>query len=121
MDPSKNYEEQMEDARKCLEECIYGDWEIYGDSNRISDKWLKSKVGKCFINHKFTLGKLILAGEPKPPEVLEQHWKDLVAKTNQPSWLEKSKSMATIAQKRGIRNSTRTRVEKAVSVRLVYY
>jgi hypothetical protein len=118
MDPSKNYEE---DARRRLEERIYGDWEIYGNSNRISDKWLKSEVGKCHINHRFILGKLILAGEPKPPEVLEQHWKDLVAKTNQPSWLEKSKSMATIAQKRGIRNSTRTKVEKAVSVRLVYY
>jgi hypothetical protein len=60
----------MEDARRRLEECIYGDWEIYGDSNRISDKLLKSEVGKCHINHRFTLGKLILAGEPKTPEYL---------------------------------------------------
>jgi hypothetical protein len=108
----------MEDARRRLEECIYGDWEIYGDSNRISDKLLKSEVGKCHINHRFILGKLILAGEPKTPEVPKQYWKDLVAKRIHLLWLEKSKSMAAIARKRGVRNSTRTKV---VSIRLVCY
>jgi hypothetical protein len=73
MDPSKNFDKQTKDARRCLEEHIYSKWEIYGDSTRISEKWLKSKVGKCLINHRFTLGKLIIAGEPKPPEVTEQH------------------------------------------------
>jgi hypothetical protein len=73
MDPSKNYKEQADDAKRRLEDRKHDEWETYGDATRISDKWLKSEVGKCLINNRFTLGKLILAGEPKLPEVPDEH------------------------------------------------
>jgi hypothetical protein len=116
MDPSKNYKEQREEAKRRLEDRIFNEWKIYREGSRISEKWLKYEVGKCLINNKFALGKLILAGKPKPPEVPEQHWKDSVDKKKNLSWLEKSKSMTAIARKRGIRNNTKAKVEKAISL-----
>jgi hypothetical protein len=114
LDPSKSYEGQTQDARDYLEDRIYAEWELNGDSTKVSEKWLKTEAGKALINNRFTLGRLILAGEEKPPEVNKQHWDDLVKLRNKPSWLAKSKTMASIAKKHGVRNSTRMKVEHAV-------
>jgi hypothetical protein len=119
LDPSKSYEGQTQDARDRLEDRIYTEWELYGDSTKVSKKWLKTEAGKALINNRFTLGRLILAREDKPPEINKQHWDDLVKMRNKPSWLAKSKTMASIAKKRGVRNSTHVKVEHTVSNRLV--
>jgi hypothetical protein len=94
---------------------------VYSDSHKVSEKWVKTEAGKVLINYRFTLGRLILTGDEKPLEVNKQHWEDLVKMRNKLDWLAKSKTMSSIARKRGLWNSTRLKVEQTVSKRLVSF
>jgi hypothetical protein len=47
LDPSKSYERQTQDVQDRLEDRIYAEWEVYGDSNKVSEKWVKTEAGKA--------------------------------------------------------------------------
>jgi hypothetical protein len=92
-----------------------------GDAKRLSEKWLKSEVGKALINYRHRMGKLIDAGEPKPPEMKKEFWDNLVRKRGTKDWKALSETMINVARHRGIRNKTRLRIEKSELIRLVSF
>jgi hypothetical protein len=63
--------------------------------------------------------KLIDTGEPKPPEMKEEFWDNLVKKRGTRDWKALSETMINVAKHQGVRNKTRVRIEKAELIRLV--
>ena len=76
-------------------------------------------MGTAIRTHRFILRKLIDEGKAKPPELREEFWDKLVDDRGIKEAQEKSTTMASIAKSRGLRNSTRKRVEKATTLQLV--
>jgi hypothetical protein len=73
LNPLVQWESQGDEAKKRLERHIYADYHYYGESSRISDKYLKREVGACITTYRFNLRKLIDEGKPKPPEIREDY------------------------------------------------
>jgi hypothetical protein len=80
---------------------------------------LKREVGASIRTHKFHLRKLIDEGKPKPPEIRDDFWDQLVDERGTKEAQAKSTTMASVAKNRGQRNSTRKRVEQATTIQLV--
>jgi hypothetical protein len=74
MNPSVGWKEQTEEDKMKLEDRVYNEWEFYGDSFRVSLKYLKVEVGKALLTLQHGYIKLIDAGEKKPPELTDKHW-----------------------------------------------
>jgi hypothetical protein len=119
LDPGPNWEGQTQSARDRLEERIRNEWLFTGESKRLSKKWLKSEVGKALINFRHRMGKLIDAGEPKPPEMKKEFWDNLVKKRGSRDWKALSETMMNVARHRSVRNKTRVSIEKSELIRLV--
>jgi hypothetical protein len=119
MNPSVGWKEQTEEDRMTLEDRVYNEWELYGDSFRVSLKYLKAEVGKAFITLQHGYMKLIDAGEKKPLELSDKYWELLNIKRKKLEEIEKSIEMTRVAKQRGARNSIRLKLEKATLVRLV--
>jgi hypothetical protein len=74
LDPGPNWEGQTQAVRDRLQEKIRNEWVFSREGKRLSEKWLlekwlKSEVRKALINFRHRMGKLIDAGELKPPEI----------------------------------------------------
>lgn len=54
-----------------------------------------------------------------PKNMNVEYWKKMVETKRTKAWKKKSKTMTTIAQKRGLWNSTKMKVEKSVCLQLV--
>lgn len=54
-----------------------------------------------------------------PKDMNVEHWEKMVETRRTKAWKAKSKTMTTIAKKRGFMNNTRVKVEKAVCLKLV--
>jgi hypothetical protein len=121
LDPLVQWESQLDEAKHRLEDRIYADYHYYGESSRVSEKYLKREVGACIRTHRFHLRRLIDKGKAKPPEIRQDLWQKLVDERGAKKALEKSTTMATIAKNRGQRNSTRKRVEQATTLQLVCF
>jgi hypothetical protein len=119
LDPGPNWEGQTQDARDRLQERIRNEWGFTGEAKRLSEKWLKSEVGKALINFCHRIGKLIDAGDPKPPELKKEFWENLAKKRGSKDWKNLFETMVNVAKYRGVRNKTRVRIEKSELIRLV--
>jgi hypothetical protein len=119
LNPLLQWESQADEAKKRLEQHIYADYHCYGEATRKSDKYLKREVGASIRTHKFHLRKLIDEGKPKPPEIRDDFWDQLVDERGTKEAQAKSTTMASVAKNRGQRNSTRKRVEQATTIQLV--
>jgi hypothetical protein len=80
MDPSKGWEKQTKEDRLKMEDGVYDEWEFYGDSSKVSLKFLKMEIGKALINIHHAYMKVVDANGLKPPELTDQHWEALKMK-----------------------------------------
>jgi hypothetical protein len=80
LDPGPNWNGQTQATRDRLAKRIRNEWDFVREGKRLSDKWLKSEVQKALINFQHRMGKLIDAKEPKPPEMKQEFWNNLVKK-----------------------------------------
>jgi hypothetical protein len=76
-------------------------------------------VGASIRTHRFHLRKLIDEDKPKPPEICEEFWQKLVDDKGTKEAQEKSMTMASITKNRGQRNTTRKKIEQAMTLQLV--
>jgi hypothetical protein len=86
LDPGPNWEGQTQDTHDRLQERIWNEWAFTGEAKRLSEKWLKSEVGKALINFRHRIGKLIDTGEPKPLELKKEFWDNLAKKRGSKDW-----------------------------------
>jgi hypothetical protein len=119
LDPGPNWDGQTQESRNRLQDRIRNEWVFIGEGKRLSEKWLKSEVGKALINFRHRMEKLIDAGESKPPEMRKEFWDNLVKKRGTRDWKNLSETMVNVARHRGVRNKTRLRIEKSELIRLV--
>jgi hypothetical protein len=67
LNPLLQWESQVEDAQKRLENQIYADYHCYGEATQLGNKYLKHEVGASIRAHRFYLWKLNLRkGNPTP-------------------------------------------------------
>jgi hypothetical protein len=119
LDPGPNWNGQTQATRDRLAKRIRNEWDFVREGKRLSDKWLKSEVQKALINFQHRMGKLIDAKEPKPPEMKQEFWNNLVKKRRSRDLKALSETMINVAKYRGVRNKTRIRIEKSELIQLV--
>jgi hypothetical protein len=71
---------QTKEDRLKMEDGVYDEWEFYGDSSKVSLKFLKMEIGKALINIHHAYMKVVDANGLKPPELTDQHWEALKMK-----------------------------------------
>ena len=97
------------------------EWEIKGKGNgkKIDEMWFQKIVTKVLINLRFRLGQLIDSKAPKPPEVSNECWNDLVKWRDSELSKKKSAQMRSISRRRASKASQMQGLREAALVRLV--
>ena len=88
---------QQRAAKASLIERVRTEFEFYGDSTELSEKWFNMRMSRCVTRVKFAINKLIRLGHSKPPDIATEHWDKLVEMRDDPAVQEKSQMMSSIS------------------------
>jgi len=119
MDPTEGWEPQTTESKNRLHERLVADYHYYGDSNRLSDNYLKKKVGGALIQYRYNINDLIDKGVKRPSDVLKPYWDELVKRRGSEKAKEKSEQMANISRNRTTKNTTKKALEQTLLLELV--
>jgi len=95
------------------------DYELCGESTRLSEKYLRKQAGQALIQFRYALHQMIDKGFDKLEDLNPNYWTALEEIRESKEAQDKSAKMATIARGQGSKNTTKKSVEQSVLVRLV--
>ena len=119
MNPCVGYEKQKQQAKDRLQERIYVEYDVYGDTDRVDKKYIKKCGMKALITWRHALNKAVDMGEKKPPELNDKFWEELKEIRKSEESKKKSMLMGNQARNRGLWNSTKDKIRQAAIVKLV--
>lgn len=100
---------------------VASDWEMRGESSKLSDRWVSPIITKILINTRWRLNGLIDAGKAKPPEVNDEQWQTLVRNRGSEASRKLSEHMRSISRGKGSKTAQLARLEKDALVKLVRF
>ena len=56
---------------------LFANWEMFGKSERVSEKWMQPYITKALIHVRWKLNQLIDGGKGKPAGLDQEVWDDL--------------------------------------------
>jgi hypothetical protein len=87
LNPRNGWKGQSEEAQIRLHDRVADAYE-FGGPLSLSESWLSFQINDGIGRHKFKLRTIIRGGQPKPPEVQQCHWDDLLDLENAPQTQE---------------------------------
>jgi hypothetical protein len=121
MNSCVGYDKQKQTTKDRLQDRIYAEYEVHGESDRVDERYIKKCGTKALITWRHTLNKAVDNGEIKPPELNIKYWEELKKIRETEDSKKKSVLMGNQARNRGLRNSTKERIRQAATVKLVRY
>lgn len=94
-------------------------YEIYGDSKRLSEKYVRKQIGIALSQFRFSFNQLIDIGAECPADVNLDYWKVLKQIRESKEGKAKSVKMVNIVKGRSSKNTTKKSVEQSVFLQLV--
>jgi hypothetical protein len=86
---------------------LYGEYDVYGDTARLSNKFVKLEVEGGLVQYRYCIGKLINAGEQKLRDLKEAFWENVKTLQATEDFKKKIIEMSNRARGRKMRNNTR--------------
>jgi hypothetical protein len=118
LNPRNGWKGQLEEAQICLYDRAVDAYEFDGPLS-LNENWLSSQISDGIGRHKFKLRTIIQGGQPKPLEVQQCHWDDLLDLENAPQTQEQSARMHSITHGRPPKGFLSKAMEKSVIAALV--
>lgn len=101
-------------------ECVWlEDWQMCGDAERLSEKYLQPIITKTLITTRFRINQLIDAKQKRPDDVHGPYWKKLVALRSTEAARQRSAHMRAISLSKVSTSAQLKAIERQVVSRLV--
>lgn len=97
---------QQRAAKKALIERVQAEFEFYGETTELSQRWFDSKMSRAVTRVKHGINKLIKQGASRPADISKRHWDKLVEMRDDPAVQEKSQIMSSISLGRPSKTGT---------------
>ena len=69
---------QQKVAKKALIERERTEFEFYGETTELSERWFNKRMSRCMTQLKYQINKLIKEGAARPTDIAKRHWERLV-------------------------------------------
>jgi hypothetical protein len=112
---AKGWQGQTEEARKRFIRRVNAEYRFVGDASEVSEQHFKAKVSIAISRFKHHLNEKIKTGLPKPPEVKQEYWDELLNLQEHPEVKAKSEHMASITQGRPLLAVSKAKRDSTVS------
>lgn len=99
--------------------CVVADWEVCGDSHKVSEKFFGPIITKGLITLRFRTNQLIDGRKPRPEDLKKEYWDDMVAQRASEGAQAKSAHMRSISKGRASTTAQMRSIEREVVSRLV--
>lgn len=103
-----------------VNECVWlVDWQMCGDAERVTEKYLQPIITKTLITTRFRINQLIDAKQKRPDDVHGPYWKKLVAMRSTEAAQQRSAHMRSISLSKVSTSAQVKAIERQVVSRLV--
>lgn len=88
---------QQKTTKKALIERVRTEFQFYGETTELSEKWFNKKMSRSVTRLKYQINKLIKEGAARPADIAKRYWEKLVEMQEDPTVQEKSQHMSSIS------------------------